>query len=103
MSMPKIVAAAIKFKPLDSEYYQIMCGKRHCNVLELMHKHGLDYHKVGAVQGFLTEDDQFLDRYDAARMAYTTGQLSKDTEIWKKIDADKEEIYAHALFSEDLW
>ena len=34
--MPKIVAAAIKFKPLDSEYYQIMCGKRHCNVLELM-------------------------------------------------------------------
>ena len=101
--MSKIVAAAIKFKPLDSEYYQIMCGKRHCNVLELMYKHGLDYHKVGAIQGFLTEDDQFLDRYDAARMAYMTGQLSKDTELWKKIDADKEEIYAYAMFSEDLW
>ena len=53
--MPKIVAAAIKFKPKDSEYYQIMCGKRHCNVLELMYKHGLDYHRAGAVQGFLTD------------------------------------------------
>ena len=101
--MPKIVAAAIKFKPKDSEYYQIMCGKRHCNVLELMYKHGLDYHKVGAVQGFLTEDDQFLDRYDAARMAYMTGQLSKDTELWQKMERDKDEIYAHPLFSEDLW
>lgn len=101
--MPKIVAAAIKFKPLDSEYYQIMCGKRHCNVLELMYKHGLDYHKVGAIQGFLTEDDQFLDRYDAARMAYYSGQLSPDTELWQKMAKDEDMIYAHPLFSEDLW
>lgn len=101
--MAKIVAAAIKFKPLDSEYYQIMCGKRHCNVLELMYKHGLDYHKVGAVQGFLTEDDQFLDRYDAARMAYYSGQLSPNTELWQKMARDEDMIYAHPLFSEDLW
>lgn len=100
--MPQLVAAAIKFKPLDSEYYQIMCGKRHCNVLELMYKHGLDYHKVGAIQGFLTDDDQFVDRYDAARMAYHSGQLKSDTKLWQKM-SQTDEIYAYPLFSEDLW
>jgi hypothetical protein len=54
------------------------------------------------VQGFLTDEDQFLDRYDAARMAYYSGQLSPETEVWKKI-ASSEEIYAIALYSEDLW
>ena len=101
--MPMIVAAAIKFKPKDSDYYQIMCGKRHCNVFELMYKHGIDYHKVGTVQGFLTDDDQFVDRYDAAHMAYLSGQLSPETELWKKMKADEELLYAHALYSEDLW
>ena len=101
--MAKIIAAAIKFKPKDSDYYQIMCGKRHCNVLELMHKHGLDYHKVGAVQGFLTEEDQFLDRYEAAEMAFRSGQLSQETELWKKMNKDKDSFFAHQLFSEDLW
>ena len=101
--MPKIVAAAIKFKPKDSEYYQIMCGKRHCNVLELMYKHGLDYHKVGAVQGFLTDEDQFVDRYDAAQMAFRSGQMLKDSDTYQKMSADPDAIYAYPLFSEDLW
>ena len=101
--MPQLVAAAIKFKPLDSEYYQIMCGKRHCNVLELMYKHGLDYHRVGAIQGFLTDDDQFVDRYDAAQMAFRSGQMLKDSDIYKKMSEDQEHINAYPLFSEDLW
>ena len=100
--MPKIVAAAIKFKPKDSEYYQIMCGKRHCNVLELMYKHGLDYHRIGAVQGFLTDEDQFIDRYDAAQMAFRSGQLSPDTELWQKMNKENA-LNAYPLFSEDLW
>lgn len=101
--MPKLVAAAIKFKPLDSDYYQIMCGKRHCNILELMYKHGLDYHKVGATQGFLTDDDQFVDRYDAAQMAFRSGQMLKNSDIYKKMSEDQEHINAYPLFSEDLW
>ena len=101
--MPQLVAAAIKFKPLDSDYYQIMCGKRHCNVLELMYKHGLDYHKVGAIQGFLTDDDQFVDRYDAARMAFFSGQLPKNTELWQKMAKDNRLQNAYPLYSEDLW
>jgi len=100
--MSKIIASAIKFKPKGSDYFQIMCGKRHCNVLEMMYKLGIEYEKKSAVQGFLTDEDQFLDRYDAARMAYYSGQLNPETEVWKKI-ASSEEIYAIALYSEDLW
>ena len=100
--MPKIIASAIKFKPKGYDYFQIMCGKRHCNVLEMMYKLGIEYEKKSAVQGFLTDEDQFLDRYDAARMAYYSGQLNPETDTWKKI-ASSEEIYAIALYSEDLW
>ena len=100
--MAQIIASAIKFKPKGSDYFQIMCGKRHCNVLEMMYKLGIEYEKKTAVQGFLTDEDQFLDRYDAARMAYYSGQLSSETEVWKKI-ASSDEIYAIALYSEDLW
>ena len=101
--MPKLVAAAIKFKPKGCDYFQIMCGKRHCNVLEMMYKLGIEYEKATAVQGFLTEDDQFVDRYDAARMAYYSGQLSPNTELWQKIAKDEDMIYGHPLFSEDVW
>ena len=99
----KVVSAAIKFYIVDDEYPTIMCGKRHCNVLELMYKHGLDYHKVGAIQGFLTDDDQFVDRYDAAQMAFRSGQMLKDSDIYKKMSEDNEHINAYPLFSEDLW
>ena len=101
--MPKLVAAAIKFKPKGSEYFQIMCGKRHCNVLEVMYRLGIEYEKTTSVQGFLTDEDQFVDRYDAARMAFFSGQLSKDTELWQKMARDERLLNAHALYSEDLW
>lgn len=43
-------------------------------------------------QGFLTHDDQFLNRYDAMQHAIACGQLPPD--------ADKE---CKELYSEDLW
>ena len=76
--MPKIVSAAIKFKPKGFDYFQIMCGKRHCDVLEIMHLLKINYERSTAVQGFLTDEDQFVDRYDAARMAFFSGQLPKE-------------------------
>ena len=50
--MAQIIASAIKFKPKGCDYFQIMCGKRHCNVLEMMYKLGIEYEKKSAVQGF---------------------------------------------------
>ena len=101
--MPKLVSAAIKFKPKGSEYFQIMCGKRHCNVLEMMFKLRIEYDKATAVQGFLTDEDQFLDRYDSALAAFQSGQLSPDTDLWKKMASEELSMNAHLLFSEDLW
>ena len=101
--MPKIVSAAIKFKPKGFDYFQIMCGKRHCDVLEIMHLLKINYERSTAIQGFLTDEDQFVDRYDAARMAFFSGQLPKDTELWQKMAKDNRLQNAYPLYSEDLW
>lgn len=101
--MPRIISAAIKFKPRGHEYFQIMCGRRHCDVLEMMYQLHIDYERSSMIQGFLTDEDQFLDRYDAACAAYFSGQLFPDTELWQKMASDDRFQNAHALYSEDLW
>ena len=101
--MPKIVSAAIKFKPKGFDYFQIMCGERHCDVFEIMHLLKINYERSTAVQGFRTDEDQFVDRYDAARMAFFSGQLPKNTELWQKMVSDTRLQNAYPLYSEDLW
>ena len=101
--MPKLVAAAIKFKPKGCDYFQIMCGKRHCNVLEMMYNLRIEYDKLSATQGFLTDEDQFIDRYDAAQMAYRNGQILPDSDLLEKMNADPDMLNAYQLFSEDVW
>ena len=91
--MAKLVAAAIKFYPKDSEYPMIVCGKRHCDCLEWMFKHKVEYDKQTHIQGFLTENNQFVDRYEAMDIALEEEQLL-DPYIYKA---------GRTLFSEDLW
>ena len=91
--MPKLVAAAIKFYPEDSEYPQIVCGKRHCDCFEWMFKHRVEYDKNTHEQGFLTNTNQFVDRYEAMNMALDGGQVSEE---------DGYES-GQQLYSEDLW
>lgn len=88
----KIIAAAINFYPVDSEYPQIACGKRHGDAFEIMYNHGIAYDKKTAVQGFLTDDFRFVDRYEAKKIAVEANQLITPIE----------ETYA-ALYSEDVW
>ena len=89
--MPKLIAAAIKFYPKDSEYPQIVCGKRHCDCLEWMFKHQVEYDKQTQEQGFLTEHNQFVDRYSAMYLAHDQLLNPDDYKPGKP------------LFSEDLW
>ncbi len=89
--MPKLVAAAIKFYPKDSDYPQIVCGKRHCDCLQWMYGHGVEYDRNTQEQGFLTENNQFIDRYSA--MYYAREQL---------LDPEKYRP-GFPLFSEDVW
>ena len=86
--MEKIVASAIKFYLKDDEYPIIMSAKRHCDVFEKMYNFHLDYIKSTAVQGFLTTEHRFVDRYDAAVIAYR---------------ADQTEELVNYLYSEDIW
>jgi hypothetical protein len=103
----KIVASAIKFYPKDSEYPQIVCGKRHCDCYEWMQKHNVEYDKPTQEQGFLTDKFIFIDRYEAAELAWNNRQMLPSSDTYQKIKRDilKHDICNHAypLFSEDLW
>ena len=101
--MPRVISAAIKFKPKDCDYFQIWCGKRHCNILEMMYNHRIEYERATAVQGFLTDEDQFLDRYDAAIAAFCANQILPESDLYEKMHSDPELLYAYQLYSEDVW
>jgi hypothetical protein len=89
--MEKIICSAIKFKPSISDYFQIMCGKRHCNIFEMMYNLGIEYDKNSHIQGFLTDSSRFLDRQEAYELAVKNGVIP-----------DKNP-FSRILYSEDLW
>ena len=91
--MPKLVAAAIQFYPEDNEYPQIVCGQRHCDCYEWMFNHRVVYNRSTYIEGFLTNTNQFVDRYEAMNMALDWGQVS----------AEDGYESGQQLYSEDLW
>ena len=105
--MSKLIAAAIKFYPKDSEYPQIVCGKRHCDCLEWMFKHHVEYDKQIHIQGFMTNRSRFVDRYEAAEIAWRARQVLEESDVYQKMYDDYwdngELTKAYQLFSEDLW
>ena len=84
----RIVSSAIKFTLFNDDYPIIMTAKRHCDVLEKMFNLKLNYNRNTMIQGFLTDDDTFVDRFEAASIAYNANQI--DNEII-------------TLYSEDIW
>ena len=69
----------------------VVCGRRHHNCFATVavfmgnHKERLTKEKV---QGFLTNKDRFVDRYEAVQIALVSGQIKEPKE---------------RLFSEDVW
>ncbi len=96
--MEKLVCSAIKFQMIGDEYFQIMCGKRHPNVFEKMFKLGIQYDKTTHIQGFLTSEDRFVDRFEAIDIAKNANQLSE--EVIERLNRSK---YSQQLYSEDVW
>ena len=65
----RIVSSAIKFRETPhSQYWHIICGKRHCDCFETMFNHQFTHDRNSEVQGFLTDTNQFVDRYEAAEI-----------------------------------
>ena len=105
--MEKICASAIKFFPKDSNWPVIVMGHRHCNCLEWMYNHKVEYEKTSHIQGFVTSENRFVDRYEAAQIAWRERQVLEESDVYQKMYEDYREngelTKAYTLFSEDLW
>ena len=105
--MEKICASAIKFLPKDSNWPVIVMGHRHCNCFEWMHNHKVEYEKTSHIQGFVTSENRFVDRYEAAQIAWRERQVLEESDVYQKMYDDYFEhgelTKAYTLFSEDLW
>ena len=77
-------------RPINVSNGVVVCGRRHCNCISTInHLTGKKLSQLQPyVQGFLTSHDRFVDRKEAAKIAYSAGQ------IYEEIDE---------LFSEDVW
>lgn len=83
-----IKAAAIKF---DGKVYWVPATGRHNHVMNKIMEENPDLKNChGGEQGFITQDNAFVDRIEGARIALESGQI-------KKLNWGPE------LFSEDLW
>lgn len=79
-----ITAAAVK--DTEGNVWVLPKPCRHCHVLWLIHDLGLKR----STQGFVDSTGKFLDRFEAAALALSSGQLQKLQ-------------WPPQLYSEDLW
>lgn len=90
-----VVKAAVKIFDIKQNKEVILPVHRHADAFEILYnlgyKRNIDYTEIA--QGFLDEDDIFLDRHCAYLEAIYSHQL---------IIVDKN-IKCQELFSEDLW
>ena len=91
--MPKMIAAAVQYTPTGSSFSHIVCAKRHCDCYEWLFNHRVNYDHSTCIEGFFTNTNQFVDRYDAMNMALDYGQVKEE---------DGYES-GQQLYSEDLW
>ena len=83
-----IVASCIKFKLSGYDYWQYFTGKRHADIYEQISH--LNINKNEVVEGFMTDNDQFVDRHEATFIAKRNGQ----------VPSYFDDFY---LYSEDMW
>lgn len=74
----------------------VVCGRRHHNCFITLSILNANQYKNNLVQGFLTSNNNFLNRTEAFEVAYYNGQIRRNN-----IDISK--LSEYELFSEDLW
>jgi hypothetical protein len=92
MEQERILCAAIHFDDGNKYIHQpkniktgfVVCGRRHHNCFAIIGILGKDRLKFNVVQGFITNTDRFVDRYEAFKV--TKGGSGN-----------------HKLYSEDLY
>lgn len=88
--MERILCAAIWFNDKSQHEHQpknvqsgiVVCGRRHHNVFATLTALSIDRRNIGhAVQGFVTNEDRFVDRKEAAIIAHKAGQIAAQINI----------------------
>lgn len=76
--------------PVNIKSGYVVCGMRHGNCFSTAYALCKDrsYIKYEKEQGFLTSKNRFVDRLEAAKLAFYAGQIKQIT---------------HILYSENLW
>lgn len=84
-----IVLSAVRIY-FDENVFCTFCGKRHPDCYELIYKMNINPYEYSIVEGFITDDDIFLNRHDAKNYAISHNQLKSDSQYLE-------------LYSEDIW
>lgn len=105
--MEKIVCAAIKFKRSNDNFpvWQIYTGLRHADALYRMYLDGIKYDKPSHIEGFMTTEDRFVDRVEAAKIAFASRQIKEPVAILYSEDIypeGKEEENFNNLVQKDI-
>ena len=87
-SIEKILCSAIYYNTTDSYVHQpkniqtgyVVCGRRHHNCIMLNALLTGRKTTEKDIQGFLTAQDRFVDRKEAADIAYKAGQIKDITD-----------------------
>jgi len=95
MSIQYNVARGVVCAAIKDQTGKVWIGKRHNDVIWLMWRHGVRFIDGQCVQGFVDDKGEFLDRKQAADLAYKCHQIAKPTIELHPWDAD--------LYSEDLY
>ena len=85
-----IVASCVKFKPYGFRYWQYCTAKRHASAYDALSMIGLSLRNAEVVEGFMTDEDKFVNRHEATFIAKECGQISTDFNEFN-------------LYSEDIW
>lgn len=93
MKKEYIICSAVYFNDHKEHLHQpnnikqgfVVCGRRHHNCFATFKALGLvkpkKFEKMDEIQGFITNEDRFVDRTEAARLAFVAGQIKEFKEI----------------------
>jgi len=98
MNKPYIICSAIWYndgkkhshQPKNIETGYVICGRRHHNCIGVAYVFGVKTLRID-IQGFLTSDDNFVNRKEAIPIALNAGQITKKESESESLDS--EELY----------
>ena len=70
-----IVASCVKFKPKGFDYWQYLTSISHENIYNTLLSLGISLQEAEVIEGFMTDEDQFVNRHEATFVAKRCNQV----------------------------